>query len=185
MKKYIIPLLASLVLLATGTAFAQIQDPPLQDDASHDLIVTIPAAVMIRIVPTDASPSAAVAFDFVSDDTAYLAAIDTPAGDWVDPTSHNLGAIEVLAVGSGWRVAVQASAALTNTAIDLDQVRVTSTVTAIGDFVLDTAAADIATGPAGTWQSLGISGNSYELFVDGSETAGSDTITVTYTVYQN
>ncbi len=183
MKKYLTATLAMFVLLATSSAFAQVADPPLQDSSRHELTVTIPAAVMIRIVPTDSSPTAAVAFDFVANEASYLTAIEAAGGTWVGPTSHNLGAIEVLAVGSGWRVTVDTSADLANTGIGLDRVRVTRAASA-GQFLLNSTA-NIATGLAGTWQSLGISGDSYELLLDGTENAASDTIEVIYTVYQN
>lgn len=179
MKKFLVTSLAAIVVASLGSAFAQ-------NTASHELRVTIPQVVGIRIQSTPAAEvvPTTVVFDYADsgNQAAYLAAIGSGVGNWLPPTGYSLGEVEVLAVGTGWRVTVAASGSLTTTGIDLDQVRVTPTAGAA--FLLDSVS-NIATGTATAWSGLGISGASYELFVDGTEDAGDDTITVTYSIFAN
>lgn len=179
MKKYIIASLAAIALASLSSALAQ-------DTASHELQVTIPEVLGIRTQPTtDADLSVLdVVFDYadVDNQAAYLAVLATPGSGWLPATDYSLGDVEVLAAGTGWRVTVSTVGTMANTGIGLARLRVTPT--SFGAFTLDSVA-NVATGSATTWQSIGISGASYELFVDGTETAGDDTITVTYSIFSN
>jgi hypothetical protein len=176
MKKYIIPALAAFALASFGTALAQ-------SSASHDLRVTIPEVVGIRILPTSAADvvTTSVVFDYAAagNQAAYATALQSAGVVYLPPTSFSLGDIEVIAVGTEWSVAITTSGPLTNTGIDLSRVRVTSSVH--GVFTL-ASGAGVATGVATNWTSLGISGASYALGVDGTELDGDDLITVTYTI---
>jgi hypothetical protein len=176
MKKLVIASLAAIAFASLGSALAQ-------DSASHQLQVTIPEVLGIRILPTPAADvtTTSVVFDYAAaaNQADYLAALATAGTVYLPPTSYSLGDIEVLAAGTDWSVSVTTSGTLANTGIDLGMVRITSSIH--GAFTLG-AGAGIATGSATTWTSLGISGADYELGVDGSELDGDDTITVTYTI---
>lgn len=176
MKKLAIISLAAVVLASFGSALAQ-------DTASHELQVTIPQVVGIRILPTPAADVAItdVVFDYaaVANQPAYMTALQAAGVVYLPPTSYSLGDIEVIAVGTDWSVSVSTSGSLANTGIGLDRVRITSSLHGVFDLSDGT---DIADGTPTAWTSLGISGASYELGVDGTEDAGDDTITVTYTI---
>ena len=175
MQKYIIPTLAAFILLTTGTAFAQ------QTSANHDLRVTIPEVVMIRIVAPDGE-TAFVAFDYAdpANQGTYFTALEA-GGGVLPPTSGNITDIEVLAIGTAWTVSVTATAFSALGGVGLDDITVTPDASFGTPFTLDDGT-DAMTGSAGNWTSLGIDWESYALTVNGDETDGTETITVTYTI---
>lgn len=178
MKKFLVSALAALVLLGAGTAFAQ------TDTATHNLNISIPDLVMIRIVTTDGSTTPFVTFDYGTgsgNEGTYITAIENPGGDWLEPTEGNIDRVEVLvtSLDKTWDVDVEAGAFVLD-GLDASDVRVTPTS---GTGFTLAAGTGFASGSGGGgWTSLGISSNSYELFVNGEEEEGGDTIEVTYTL---
>jgi hypothetical protein len=186
-----------LVLLSlawTSTALAQ--------SISHDVSVTIPDVIGIRIIGGGAGDRA-VTFDYAADPAAYLAA--TRGSGVLLPTSVNRftdvqvnvtrrGRWSVEAVATPWTYVGSGAAA----SLPLASVRVIRgarsglTQNAISGpggsafyratWALSTANQRIAsrTGATGGWRSMGFNGWDYELLVDGSEDPGSYTTVVTY-----
>jgi hypothetical protein len=186
--------LVLLCLAWTSTALAQ--------SISHDVSVTIPDVIGIRIIgggPGDR----AVTFDYAADPAAYLAA--TRGSGVLLPTSVNrFTDVQVNVTRRGrWSVEVVATpwtyvGSGTAASLPLDSVRVVRgtrsglTQNAISGpggsafywaaWSLSTASQRIAsrTGATGGWRSMGFNGWDYELLVDGSEDPGSYTTVVTY-----
>lgn len=179
MQKLLIATLATLVFGAFGSVFAQ------QDSVDHDVRITIPEVVMIRVVTDDEQP-AFVAFDYAAaaHQATYFAVLESAAGSGPLPaTDTNLEDVQVLAIGTTWEVLVTTSGTFTTTGFELADVQVTpSAGDAFVAYTLATGTA-IANGVATNWIGLGISGDDFALFVDGLESDGDDTITVTYTIY--
>lgn len=172
MKKFLVSALATVVLVSFGSVFAQ-------QTADHQLRVTIPDVLMIRIL-TDDGTSPFVAFDFLATQATFLAALDT--GAMLPATDGNLTSVQVLAIGSSYTVDASASAF---TLAGLARGDVLVQMQDGNDFRLDSGD-DIATGGAtGGWFDIGIATDSYFLFIDGDEAAGTDTITVTYSIFSN
>lgn len=175
MKKYIIPTLAALVLLASSTAFAQ------QTEDDHDLRVTIPEVVMIRILaPT--GEAAFVEFDYAAtaNQPTYFAALELGGNQTLPPTDGNISDIEVLAIGTTWQINVSAPAFALG-GVSLADIGVTPDPAFGTPFTLSTGTAALG-GGATPWTSLGIDWESYSLTVNGDEDAGDETIIVTYTI---
>jgi hypothetical protein len=180
MKKLVASLIVTGMLVGVGTALAQ----PARD-ASHPVIITIPSAVMIRIMDGGMEATdPTVTFNFGLLLSDYLDAVND--GTALPPTA-TFTDVQVLAT-NGWTVTV--SAASNNSAFALSSVvvRPASPSTYInsslgGEWTLGETATNLFTGSfTGGWQSLGFGGGDYLLFVDGSEPAGVTTITVTYTI---
>jgi len=183
-----------LCLAWTSTALAQ--------SISHDVNVTIPDIIGIRIIGGGAGERA-VTFDYAADPGAYLAA--TRGSGVLLPTAVNrFTDVQVNVTRNGrWSVEVVATpwtyvGSGTATNLPLGSVRVIRgvrsglTQDAISGqggsafywatWSLSTANQRIAsrTGATGGWRSMGFNGWDYELLVDGSEDAGSYTTVVTY-----
>lgn len=193
MNRLTVSLVAALAAV-WGLAWAQ--------SANHQLAVTIPDYVGIRILGSGSGPRAVV-FDFASEPTAYLEAITN--GGIVAPTSvSRFDDIEVNVTHSGrWTVAVVAtplaySGPGSGDGLTLGRIRVVrgsrsgleqTAITGPGNsawywpaWLLSTTAQQIAsrTGATGGWRSLGFNGWDYEVRVHGNEDPGSYATVVTY-----
>jgi hypothetical protein len=185
---------AMLCLAWASTALAQ--------SLSHDVSVTIPDIIGIRIIGGSAGPRA-VTFDYATNAGAYLAAtrgsgvllptaVNRFADVQVNVTRNGRWSVEVIAtpwtyVGSG----TAASLPLASVRV-IRGVRSGLTQNAISGpggsayysatWPLSTANQRIAsrTGATSGWRSMGFNGWDYELLVDGSEDPGSYTTVVTY-----
>lgn len=192
MRKAVQLLLAG-ILLAGGAAFAQ-------NSASHTLHVNLPQMLMIRM--TDGTKTGALSsepdvnFDYSSNTNAYLAAIQasTAGGHLLGQTSTSggapaLGDIIVLSNVNGWTVGVSTGSVggTASTPFSMDRVRVyptgywTALTKTFGTFFTLGSGGDIFSGDKTTgWKSLGISGDDYKIYVDGTEDPGTTTAIVTY-----
>lgn len=189
-----------LVALAAPIALAQTPD---RAAAGHDVAVTVPSTIGIRIVGTG---PARVTFDYAADLPGYLAAAE--AGTPLEPTGvSGFDDIEVRAPGRvgtpAWYVTVTASPLAysgTGTGVGLE----------LGDLGVEPGASSglapefpiwllglvapnwslsstpqwIAYGYVGSgrWRSLGFNGADYRLRVQGDEDPGAWQSTVTYTM---
>lgn len=185
------------IALAAGLAQAQ-------PSASHGVAIEIPAYLGIRIVGAGTGPRGVV-FDLQADPEAYLDVI--ASGQPIAPTSVNrFDDVELNIVAGGrWNVWVYATplntpAGLGPHGLTLSDIRIVAGAvsglfpTAVvgpgnspffaGSWVLATAPERIASGIGGTggWRSLGFNGFDYLLDLDGSETAGTYTTVVTYSL---
>ncbi|MCA1789577.1 MAG: hypothetical protein LC667_06910 [Thioalkalivibrio sp.] len=177
MKKFLVSTLATFVLVSFGSVFAQ------QISDNHQLEVTIPDVLMIRVVTSD-NTAATVQFDYANElyEDNYFAALEAD-GAWLPPTGGNITDVEVLAIGGPWTVDVT-TGDFALAGLAREDVRVTPTAGFSAFFLND--ADDVASGSAGGgWTPLGISFDEYALWVDGDEGAGSDEITVTYSIFSN
>lgn len=182
MKKLVATLIATGMLVGLGAVSAQ---AAATDSADHELRVTIPEILMIRIVVND-TLAPFVEFDYASaaNQAAYLTAIEAPGG-WLPPTSSNITDIQVLSIGLDWDLSVQATSFGAGSGLSV--VALSSDVavfegTANEYFITDTDSVVTSGGP-GNYQSLGITGLAYSLWVNGDEDPSqTHTITVTYTV---
>jgi hypothetical protein len=176
MKKLVATLIATGMLLGIGVVAAQ--------PATHELSVTIPQMLLVRIVVDD-NVLPFVEFDFANNPAPYLAAIEL-GGAFVSPTDSNIIDIEVVSIGDSWTLSVGATAFAATSGLSVasadSDVVVFQGLT--NQFAITEAAAPVRFGPAG-YQSLNITGFDYRLFVDGDENpVGTHSIMVTYSVVQ-
>ena len=172
MKKYIIPLLASLVLLASSTAFAQ-------SFQSHDVEIELPGVLMIRLVNGTSNSAVTSPSPVVFDLSALDADSFDPEGTYnpTNASAFNWDDVAVFSNGGAWDVTVT----LTNPGtFTWSKVAVDS---ASGDFTLvdDTVIAD-GTGRTNGWARLGFGPQNFSLDLDGTEDSGSYSVTVTYSI---
>lgn len=191
------PSFGRMVLLV---ALAAISPTALAQAASHELAVTVPATIGLRIVGSGTGPRS-VTFDYGSNPVAYTAAV--AQGELLGPTSVSRFAdVELNVTRRGrWRLHVQATSftftgPTSPAGLALADVRVARSgpqdaVTGNGGsatyattWTLSTAAVEIASSPNPTsgWRSLGFSGWDYRLSVDGDEAPGTYTTVVTYSL---
>jgi len=180
MKKLVATLIATGMLVGMGTVLGQ----GLQ---SHDVEVTLPQLVMIRIVDSaavdsDGNPTpfagvgspTAVVFDLANE---YDANTFDPTGTYT-PTnlaSANWDDVAVFANGTAWYVEIE----LAGDTFDWDKV-------SVGTMFDLVDGAEIADGlMTGGWFSLGFGPDDFVLSLDGTEEAGTYSVTVTYTIYSN
>jgi hypothetical protein len=169
MKKLVATLIATGMLVGMGTVLGQL-------DQSHDVTVTLPELLAIRMVNTADDPLApvtpgAVVFNlggldvdsFVPADTYYAA-----AANWNN--------VLVYSNYSAWEV---------NIALGEPTVGVFnwSKVLVPGRFRLN-AGATVGSGvsPTGGWQPLNFGPTDFALELDGTEVAGTYSVRVTYTI---
>lgn len=188
------------VALAVPPALAQATD---RDAAGHDVAVTIPSTIGIRIVGTG---PARVTFDYAADLPGYLAAAE--AGAPLEPTSvSGFDDIEVRAPGRvgapAWYVTVTASPLAYSGAGAGEGLELADLGVAPGEssglspefpiwllgvvapnWTLSSTPQWIAYGYVGSgrWRSLGFNGDDYRLAVQGDEDPGVWQSTVTYTM---
>lgn len=186
-----IVLAASMAALAS-TAAAQTQ--------SHEVSVTVPATIGLRIVGTGTGPRS-VTFAYGSNPQAYTTAVEQD--ELLPPTAVSRFAdVQLNVTRRGrWRLHVQAStfvftgsAAPTGLALsDIQVIRSGpqdavngsgGSATYASTWTLSTTGIEIASSPnpTGGWRSLGFSGWDYRLTVDGDETPGTYTTVVTYSL---
>jgi hypothetical protein len=180
MKKLVATLIATVVLFGFGTVSAQ-----ATDSADHELRVTIPEILMIRIVTTGPNP-AFVEFNYAAaaNQPAYLTAIEAPGG-WLPATSSNITDIQVLSIGLLWGLTVQATSFGDGSGLSVaDGESDVAVFQGTPDqFFITDLDSDVMDGGPGNYQSLGITGLDYSLWVNGDEDPSqTHTITVTYTV---
>jgi hypothetical protein len=192
MKKLVATLIATSMLVGLGTVSAQ---------ASHDLEIRIPEALMIRITSgtgIDAVTTGLVEFDFVTNPTAYFAALESDGVTSLVPTQvEDFGAVIVFANRGTWRVSVSAStlgfvsdvvAGETAAGIALTDIRVAPASLPEANVLFRAAGWNVNQGEIANgartqgWRSLGFGGADYLLDVDGDEAPGTYTTTVTYTI---
>lgn len=175
MKKLIITSLTAALLLTASHALAAVSNP---NDASHELEITIPEVLMIRI---DASDNSSVIFDYGTDFNQYFDLLEDGSSGTLPPTTKSFENISVFANYEHWVVSVTAKGH------ELVTERVTvaptnpSTYLGTTEFKLDGNEIAKGTQTQG-WQPLGISGNDYLLYVDGTETPGEYNATITYSI---
>jgi hypothetical protein len=169
---------------------------------AHDVTVSIPDVIGIRIVGSGDGPRAVV-FDYGDDAAAYAAAV-LGDGRLLPTDVRSFSGVEVNATRRGrWSVQVVATPLAytgpgNGDGLALGDVRVVrgsrsglaqDAITWQGnagwywaDWQLSTSAQAIAsrTGATRGWRSLGFSGLDYEVAVQGDEDPGSYTTTVTY-----
>lgn len=182
MKKSFSTTLALLLVTLLGTSMAQTLFTA-ESTADHQLDVVIPEVLFVRILGT--TPT--VTFDLTIDVDGYLVAADD--GTPITSTSSTMTDVQVWA-NSGWALTVSAAEFLNAGSLVIANVGVNpragdadpSVTTLLGSFRLDEIES-IAEGDAtGGWASVGINGDDYEIYVDGSEAEGPHTTTVTYTI---
>lgn len=181
MKKLVAIALASFLALSFGAAFAQ-DLSTASDEATHQVEVIVPEVLFVRILGTDPM----VTFNLAGDVNAYLAAAD--AGTSIGATSSTMTGVEVWA-NMAWELTVEADEFVDAGSLVIANIQVTPTRTpgtgvdtVEASFYLD-ATDPIASGSATEgWSSVGIDGDDYAIFVDGSEAEGTHTTTVTYTI---
>jgi hypothetical protein len=186
MKKVVVTLITTGMLVAMGAAFGQAEQ-------KHDVEVTLPQLVMIRIVDSTAvdldgnrsyatvdTPDAVV-FDL---DTRYDEFSFDPTGTYSpDALEYNWDDVVVFSNATGWEVLVSLSLStrlLTGDLFDWSKVSVP------GKFDLgpnDVVGSDTAT--TGGWFSLDFGPKDFELALDGTEEADTYSVTVTYTISPN
>jgi hypothetical protein len=184
MKK-VLTLIASILILSMGSVFAQ--TTATQDAKSHDVEITIPSVVRIRLA-TNATTT-----NVTSPDAVRFNITSFVPGVALAPTNEtfNWDRVIVLSNKSSWSVTV----ALSNTSLptgvtSFDWSKVSVNVAANNSFTpanfnlgVDPTT-KIATGPGKTesWQSLGFGPQSFRLTLDGTEDPGTYKTTVTYTI---
>lgn len=176
MKKFLVSSIIGALLLTAGQAFAAVHVP--SDDASHELEIVIPEVLMIRI---DASGDSAVVFDYGSEFDRYFELLEGGGSGALAPTQRSFENISVFANYDAWTVSVTAKGdALVNERVSVHPSAGSDFLT-VSEFKLDGSA--IAQGKQTQgWQPLGISGNDYLLAVNGTETPGTYTATITYSI---
>jgi len=181
MKKLVATLIATSMLVGMGTVSAQ---------ASHDVTVTIPQVMMIRIVDGSnvAASNPGVIFDIDADAYAALFDNDGTGGRLPSTSAPNFGDVTVFSTAS-WRVNVSASEtddeweglSLADITVEPSRAPGTNVNRNLDVWSLATTA-NLFNGTATRgWRSLGFSGTDYLLTVDGRE-SGSYTASVTYTI---
>ena len=179
MKKLVVISIVTTMLLGLGTVFGQ-----ASATADHDVSVTIPSLLMIRLtldsnVDAVANPDAVVFSWGVAD--------FEPVGTFA-PTnlvSANWDTVRVFANGDGWSLSV---ATVATAGFDWSTVRVTPqevSGVALAAFDLpDGTSSELISGQDRTngWRDLGFGPAQFALTLDGSEEPDTYTTTVTYTV---
>jgi hypothetical protein len=179
MKKLVVISIVTTMLLGLGTVFGQ-----ASATAEHDVSVTIPSLLMIRLtldsnVEAVANPDAVV--------FSWDAAGFEPVGTF-EPTNldtANWDTVRVFANGDGWSLSVATAA---TAGFDWSNVRVTpqevSGVTLAAFDLPDGASIALISGQDRTngWRDLGFGPAQFALTLDGSEEPDTYTTTVTYTV---
>ena len=182
MKKLVLISIVAALLLGASAGFAQPTNSP--QSAGHDVSVTIPNLLMIRL--TLGSDLAAVE-DPTSVAFSWDAAGFEPVGTF-GPTnlaSANWDAVRVFANGTGWSFAVETEATL---GFDWSSVTVTPQAVdgvTMASFALpDGGEAELLTAQAPTsgWRDLGFGPAQFSLALDGSEEPETYTTTVTYSI---
>jgi hypothetical protein len=199
MKRHLLRLAALAGLAVAGFGFAQTD--------SHDVTVRIPSVLQVRITDgtsTAASAAPAITFDY-QDPTylnTYLNTVNGGGGDLPPTNVAQFGNILVFSNRVGtWNLRVSAAAltysnnlgltpAPTGVGVALADLKVTpsgtmdsSVASRSASYTLATAPAIVASGSRTTgWASVGISGNDYDLVVNGDEDPGQYVTTVTYTI---
>jgi len=181
MKKLVATLIATSMLVGMGTVSAQ---------ASHDVTVTIPQVMMIRIV--DGSNAAAsnpgVIFDIAADAYAALFENAGTGGPLSSTSAQNFGDVRVFSTAT-WRVNVSASEtgaaweglSLADISVEPSETPGTNVEREVDEWNLATTANLFAGAATRGWRSLGFSGADYILTVNGQE-SGTYTASVTYTI---
>lgn len=172
MKK-VFGLIGFLAIMVSGTAFAQTTQ-------SHDVTVTIPSYLKIRMVDgAGALVSApdAIAFDYGA---AANAGSFTPGTPLPRTSTNNWADVEVASNDGGWKVNVSTT---TTSGFDWSKVIVNNGGSVNFDL---TSTADIATGTTTAgWTSLGFGPANFSITFDGTEaattTAYQDTVTYSIT----
>lgn len=177
MKKFLVSSIIGALLLTAGQAFAVVAVP--SDDASHELEIVIPEVLMIRI---DASGDSAVVFDYGNDFDQYFELLEDGSSGSLAPTQQSFENISVFANYDAWTVSVAANGdALVSDRVSVHPSAGSAFLNGITSFGLD--GSTIAQGQQTQgWRPLGISGSDYRLFVDGTETPGQYTATITYSI---
>lgn len=181
MKKHLIATLAILVLVSFGSVFAQ----STTSAASHQVSIAVPEVVTIRL--TNGSSRSAVS-NFV-DLTFQPTADQASAGGSYQATNLATRGWDDVQVfqnrGSTWKVAVSLSSPTSG--FDWSKIAVTPAAGALasafdlgtlGTIAESTDASPIARG----WHRLGFGPGNFALVLDGTETAGSYSATVVYTL---
>ncbi len=201
MKK-VLSLLVVAAAVLMGSAMAQTD--------SHDVSVTIPNLLRLRIVNGSTAEAAApsVAFDYntlAANVDKYIAEVNgTTSGGLAPTTVTDFGNVIVFSNRTSWEVRVNASAlgfadtftlgvaaggvALSDIVVKPSGVKGTGVTTVAANWDLANTSGNVngdlvANGAKTTgWSSLGFSGNDYKLTVNGDENPGTYTTTVTYTI---
>lgn len=169
MKKYIIPLLASLVLLTTSTAFAQ----TTLASAGHTVEVRLPEVAFLRFTPDVASRGVYTGpLDLVFAPDVNAVQAGTPiartntAADWGDLKVF-------LNRDVAWTVSVSTTQNSGPETFDWSQIATTG---------FNIGNDQIQSGNTRGWHSLGFGAADFRLTLDGTELAGNYVATVTYTL---
>lgn len=181
MKKLVATLIATSMLVGMGTVSAQ---------ASHDVTVTIPQVMMIRIFD-DSNATASnpgVIFDIAAGAYAALFEDDGTGGRLPSTSAPNFGDVRVFSTDS-WRVNVSASTtgdeweglSLADISVAPSETPGTNVDRRVDEWNLTTTANLFVGAATRGWSSLGFSGADYILTVNGQE-SGTYTASVTYTI---
>jgi hypothetical protein len=179
MKKTAATMFITLLLVGFGGAMAQ-------SSQSHQVQVALPNVLMIRLTMGDATAAITSPSAVIFDLSGLSAAAFDPEGTYppTNVATSNWDDVQVLAnAGGTWTV----SMATNNGLFDWSKITVTPVV---GGLV--TAAFDLpsngseelhdGTGSTNGWSSLGFGPDNFRLALDGSETAGGYSTTVTYSI---
>jgi hypothetical protein len=181
MKKLVATLIATSMLVGMGTVSAQ---------ASHDVTVSIPQVMMIRIVDGSnaSAPNPSVIFNIDASAYAALFEGDGTGGQLASTSAPDFGDVIVFST-MPWRVNVSASETGDGwVGLSLADISVVPSNTP-GDNVTESlttwnlaTTTNLFVGRATRgWRSLGFSGMDYSLTVNGEE-SGTYTASVTYTI---
>lgn len=172
----------------------------LAQPVAHDVRVTVPDVIGLRIVGSGTGPRA-VTFDYATDLSTYLAAVE--GAGILPPTDVNrFDDVQVNSTRNGrWRIHVSATpfayvGPAAPSGLQLSDVRVErsrpqdaivgpgNSASYATSWTLSSTATEIATrtGATGGWRSLGFSGWDYRLAVQGDEAPGTYTTVVTYSL---
>ena len=173
MKKYLVSSIIGGLLLG-ASAFAQ----DLGSSASHELEIVIPEVLMIRI---DATGASNVVFDYGTSFDAYFQLLEDGSNGQLAPTQKSFENVSVFANYEAWVVTVKASGdALVNERVTVRPTAPTAYMT-VDAFKLNGDVIAKGNQTQG-WRPLGIAGTDYLLAVDGTETPGTYTATITYSI---
>jgi hypothetical protein len=173
MKKFLVSSFIGALLFGAG-AFAQ----DLGGSASHELEIVIPEVLMIRI---DAAGASNVVFDYGTSFEAYFELLEDGSDGQLAPTERSFENVSVFANYEAWLVTVEADGdALVSERVSV-RPAAPSRYMSVERFGLngDTIARGSQTQG---WRPLGIAGSDYLLAVDGTETPGTYTATITYSI---
>ena len=170
MQKYIIPTLAAFILLATGTAFAQTAT------AGHDVTINIPNVAFLRFTATTTPSDTTALVNPILDIVFSPSAAEVESAATVAPTNvPSWGDLKVYVNrDTNWTVDVEF--APNAGSFDWSKVSMDGTAWDLG------ADAQVGSGSNAGWSSLGFGGEGFRLALDGLETAGTYSGTVTYTL---